>query len=479
MKWFLILFVSLPVWVVLALALKGPFLEFSLEEILTSGMFTFKQAFLSALISTLLGGCGAFGLLAFKGVSRKIFEGISLLPTVFPSLFLILATLSFTEIFFEFPYGLWGIVLVHSLINIGLAAVLIARTIEQKLGPAIIWAWLSAIPKRHILYHGVLRALKWDLSRVFFVIFLFCWCSFTVPYLVGTLHLNTLEVLLFEQIKIHVDWQQASVIALLQLLMIWMIGLIFLKKDTLNSKGLDRGLEFLSFKGFILFPLSVVAILFYGSLNSLLPGLKKLISEPELQKVILQSSVVSVGLGLCAALGTVIFSVLILWSWSPLVRRFFILYQSPSALILGFLFIYYFGNTDYKILTTGLGIAFLYLPFIYKLSLDSKFLSLESYHQTSKLLGASHLLTFQKVSLPLARPAITLAAAVCGFWAVGDYALSALFLTSTPSLPIVIEQLISTYRFDLASALIWINLFIGVIVFLIPLGVDYVYSQKS
>lgn len=478
MRWLVILFISLPVWVVLYLALSGSLMNVSDLQLVDSTIFTFKQSILSALVSMLLGGVGAFGLLGFQGTKRKIIEGICLLPTVFPSLFLILATLNFVEVFTEFPYGLWGIVIVHSFINIGLAAVLMAKTIEQKSGMPMVWAWLSGVPKVSLLYHGILKALKWDIARIFFVIFLFSWCSFTIPYLVGTLGESTLEVLLFEQIKIHVNWQNASVVALFQLAIIWGVGLLFLKKDILSQSKLDRPLDFMAAKTGVLIPISVVGLLLFGSFKSLKVGAIKLSQDTALQSLVFESSLVSLWLGVATALLTAFFSFLILWCWSAMIRRFFILYQSPSALILGFIFVYLFGNSQWTIFITAFCIAFLYLPFLYKLSLDSKFLSLEPYQQTAKLLGANKSLTFARVSMPLAMPAISLASGIAAFWAVGDYAVSALFLTTDPSLPIVIERLISTYRFELASVLTWINLLLGVFVFLIPLGVGYVYSQK-
>ncbi|MCH2534897.1 MAG: hypothetical protein MK008_10690 [Bdellovibrionales bacterium] len=478
MRWLLILFVSLPVWVVLYLALAGSWGNLTDLKLVDSTVFTFKQSILSAIVSMLLGTVGAFGLLGFQATKRKISEGVCLLPTVFPSLFLILASLNFIEVFTEFPYGLWGIVIVHSFINIGLASVLIAKTVEQKIGMPLVWAWLSGVPKPSLLYHGVLKALKWDFSRIFFVIFLFSWCSFTIPYLVGTLNETTLEVLLFEQIKIHLNWQKASVVAVFQLAIIWGVGILFLKKDILSPSKLERPLDFISAKLGVLIPVSVVGVLLFGSFTSLQAGIGKLIDDTALQSVVFESSVVSLSLGLATAIITAVFSFMILWCWSTLIRRFFILYQSPSALILGFIFVYLFGNSHFTIFITAFCIAFLYLPFLYKLSLDSKFLSLEPYQTTAKLLGANKYLTFNEVSLPLALPAISLASAIAGFWAAGDYAVSALFLTSDPSLPIVIERLISTYRFELATVLTWINLIVGVFVFLIPLGVGYVYSQK-
>lgn len=478
MRWLFIFFISLPVWVVLYLALNGSLLNVSDLNLVDSTVFTFQQSVLSALISMLLGTVGAFGLLGFQGTQRKIIEGICLLPTVFPSLFLILASLNFIEIFTEFPYGLWGIVIVHSFINIGLAAVMMANFIEQKSGGPMVWAWLSGVPKASLFYHGILKALKWDIARVFFVIFLFSWCSFTIPYLVGTLDKTTLEVLLFEQIKIHLNWQSASVVALFQLAVIWGIGLLFLKKDILTTSKLDRPLDFMAAKIGVIVPIFVVGILLFGSFTSLKVGALKLSQDTALQSLVFESSVVSLILGVVTAALTAAFSLMILWCWSSLIRRFFILYQSPSALILGFIFVYLFGNSNLTIFITAFCISFLYLPFLYKLSLDSKFLSLEPYHRTAKLLGANKPLTYSNVSVPLALPAISLTSGIAAFWAVGDYAVSALFLTSDPSLPIVIERLISTYRFELASVLTWINLLVGVFVFLIPLGVGYVYSQK-
>lgn len=477
MQKFVIFIFIIPIWFVVLMCFKeGPSLNY--RTLVDSGVFTFKQAFLSSAISILFGTLGALGLIGFSGVKRKVFEVLFLLPTAFPSLFLILSVMNFTEIFIEFPYGLSGIVFIHSFINIGLAAVLIAKLVEQKLGSASVWAWLSGINKFDVLYHGVLKSLKWDIARVYFVIFIFSWCSFTVPYLVGNIGQSTLEVLLFEQIKIYSNWSQAAVIALFQLIIIWLIGLFFLKQDIVENNKINTKLNFLSVKILILFPFFIFFILMFGSFRSLVPGVKLIFQDIDLIDKIWKTSVVSLTIGFTTAFFTFIFSLSILWSWSKTLRKFFILYQAPSALILGFMFIYYFGNNKFPILVTSASICLLYIPFLYKLSLDSKYLSLQNYHKTASLLGASKSLCFFKVSLPLSIGVISLCSAIAGFWAVGDYALSALFLSSNPSLPIFTEQMISTYRFELASALIWINLLVGAFVFLTVLGVGYVYSYK-
>src|SRR5690606_13565770 len=89
---------------------------------------TVIQSLLSAIFALLLGGWGAMGLLTL-GKSRPYVAVGLLLPTFLPTLFVLLACF---QVFQPFPFGMTGIVLVHTLIYSGLLAVIMARLIETK-----------------------------------------------------------------------------------------------------------------------------------------------------------------------------------------------------------------------------------------------------------------------------------------------------------------------------------------------------------
>src|SRR5690606_17756883 len=127
------------------------------------------------------------------------------------TLFVLLACLKF---FSPFPFGFAGIVLVHAVLNIGLAAVSIARVLDAKVGG---WAELALIEggSRGNFLAAVFSSVKRDIGIVFLFIFSICFASLTVPLVVGRFDALTTEVLIYEKIRVTGEWGQAFSLSIL------------------------------------------------------------------------------------------------------------------------------------------------------------------------------------------------------------------------------------------------------------------------
>src|SRR5438445_2391727 len=125
---------------------------------------SFLQAFFSALVSVIFGFWAALGLLSFTNNNRRhwrmILEILCLLPNFLPPIFILLSTLNVVD---PFPMGIPGIVFIHTLMNFGLVAVLLAGLIENKVGGVVELAYVEGASRGSFLFRGLLPMIKKDI----------------------------------------------------------------------------------------------------------------------------------------------------------------------------------------------------------------------------------------------------------------------------------------------------------------------------
>ncbi|MBO9668082.1 MAG: iron ABC transporter permease, partial [Bdellovibrio sp.] len=147
---------------------------------------SFLQAFLSATLSLFIGGWASLGILNFaSGRGRKFrlgMEILCLLPNFLPPLFVLLAILNVVD---PFPMGIIGISIVHTMMNFGLVAVLLAGVIENKVGGVAELSLVEGSGRLRFLFKGMLPMLKKDLWLLGLFIFVVSFGSFSVPLIVG------------------------------------------------------------------------------------------------------------------------------------------------------------------------------------------------------------------------------------------------------------------------------------------------------
>ncbi|MGE3756730.1 MAG: ABC transporter permease subunit, partial [Pseudobdellovibrionaceae bacterium] len=193
------------------------------DELIWCLQNTTIQASGSAVFSLLFGIWGAAGLLSLKKEKWRLFwEVVFLLPNFVPPLFVVLAIFKTVE---PFPIGLVGLIFVHSFINAGLVAVLLARIVDQKVGPLVELALIEGAG-RFQFARVILRMLRLDLVLLFLLIFSICFMSFSIPLLAGGDQGTTLEVLIFEKVRLSSQWNQALGISFLQCVFLFIFSLV-------------------------------------------------------------------------------------------------------------------------------------------------------------------------------------------------------------------------------------------------------------
>ena len=187
-------------------------------------VFTLKQAFLSTLISVVI------GLLAARALARRRFYGKNLLLSLFAVPFAlpaIVAVLGVTGVYgnqgwlggiFNI-YGLTGIVLVHVFFNVPLATRMFHETMTGIAPENFRLAAQLSFSDRELFRHVEWPVLKNTLPAIFSLIFLLCAASFVVVLTLGGPSATTLEVAIYHALRIDFDVGRALALSLLQIIL--------------------------------------------------------------------------------------------------------------------------------------------------------------------------------------------------------------------------------------------------------------------
>ena len=449
-------------------------------EILWAAWNTFVQAFFSATFSLLFGLWGAMGLLCFSFNLRRrwraLLEMFLLLPNFLPAIFTLLGLLNLVD---PFPMGKVGIILVHTAMNWGLAAVLLAGLIESKVGGVAELSWVEGAGRWKFLRFGMAPMLWKDLGLLWAFLFVVCFGSFAVPLVVGGSHGTTLEVLIFERIRLSTDWSQAVVIASLQSIFLFGIAFVAARgKSALVSRPAHLAL-FQSWTGVVLI-LAATFFLALGYLQGLPSGLLQarhfLDISGELLRAILGSLSVGLSAGmLCLGL-LFLLAALLPSTWF---EKFLTGFNSPSQALTAFAFLVISPNEGFwPFLKIPVTLTLLTLPILWRMGWQSDLDGLQRQREVSQTLGASRLFYFRHVVVPqLAGRASTLAG-LAAVWAVGDFAVSRILAHQDLTLALMTETLMTGYRLGLATVLSVVIFGVSAICFIILKGVGRVLGRK-
>ncbi|MDA7848017.1 ABC transporter permease subunit [Sulfurospirillum sp.] len=349
------------------------------DRILGLIKFTIFQAFLSTIISIVIGT-----LLAWSLAHQSRFRGRSLLiaflssSLVLPTLIVVFGIISilgnngwinrlllylFDYSFGNFVYGLSGILIAHVYLNASFAARSLLHVFESipkeryKLAKSLNFSTY----KRFILIE--FPAIKLSLKSISSTIFLLCFTSFAIVLILGgSPSYNTLEVAIYEAVKLDFDIPLALKLALIQLSIT--IFLVILsanfKTGASNIKTANSKIPWNESKKLQFFQTTIISLstfLFILPLISVfIDGLgadfMKILSD----KIFLKSLFTSIGIASLSSILTVIFALLI----SDTRRNFNINHRVRKSKISNFinLLIAFSGNIYLAIPSLILGLGF-------------------------------------------------------------------------------------------------------------------------
>ena len=441
-------------------------------------VFTVGQALLSSIFSLILGYWGAWSLLNLTGLMRRYCEVFYLLPNLVPVLFVIISTMSLFNLFAELPQGVWGIVILHGIINTGLVSIFFAQAIESQLGALSDLARVDGASRIHFHSKVVLPLLKREICLIGFLVFSTCFTSFSIPLVVGGVQGTTLEVLIYEKIRSPQGWSGAIYLSMLQMVILFCLSLFIGYFNSENKRTSVRGGAHWSP------PLSLVP----GVLCSVLVIVGQIWKIPEgvrqwnqlglgmewLWPLLLNSLYISAGVGVFVfiTLGLVVYGLPSKWF-----QKYLIGYAAPSAALTGFVF-YIIAIGEWVELKLIIGIALISIPFCYRFIVDSAVSSVQWQVQVARTMGADSLLIFRNILWPQVSGSCGVAAGLGALWACGDFAFSSMVAESEITLALKIKNLLNSYRLELSILLSWAMLICGGILFLCFRSFGRVVSRK-
>ncbi len=452
------------------------------REALLALRFTFLQSVLSVLFSLTLGFLGAQGLLSVKDRwnprTYKLLEMSLLVPNVLPTLFVILASLQWIR---PFPFGMVGVVFVHSIMNIGLVALMVVRLFEGKLGGMVELAWIEGATRWQLLRHGVFGYLKQDLGWIGLFLFAICFSSFAVPLMVGGMGATTLEVLIYQKIRVSGGWSEALGLSAFQVATLFSLSLLLMRQKSVRVERRSN-LCLLSLPWGWLLALLPTLFVLLGPISEVRLGWSQLMRAStllsQLPQSILGTVVVSMGVGLL----TLVLLLVIAYSFSlSFLRRFLMGYAVPSSVLTGFALL--LATLEWEVEPSVyfkmiLGIVLITLPSLYRMNWGSLLEGLSRQIETARVLGASWWRLFLEILLPQVLLEASFLAGLSAFWASGDFALSSIVAGQDLTLGLVVQGLMGSYRLEMATVLIWVMLGCGLSTFFFFWGLGYVASRK-
>ncbi|MCB0363309.1 MAG: ABC transporter permease subunit, partial [Bdellovibrionales bacterium] len=442
--------------------------------------FTCFQAGASALFAVAGGFIGALGLLAFSRRRwRSLLEFFILLPAFLPALFVILPYMNILSFFKWSPFGLSGIVAIQVIMTMGLVTLIVARILESKVGTMVELAWLEGASRWIILRSAVIPLLRMDLASLYFYLFTLFFASFSVPLILGGPESLTLEILIYEKVRLSENWAEAFSLGIFQIAILFFLSLGV--RETWGERSeQSSNLICISLPCFLIFPLAATLLVVMGHLEGLSHSLSIFLNSPvllsQLPSLIGGTLYVSGGVGLL-----ILFLLLLVAGLSPHwgLDRFLMGYTAPSTVLTGFAFLLLGVGGWWQVhFVLILGLSILMLPALYRMMGRSILFSLRQQLIVARIAGASWALIFTRIVVPQVWRDFCWLAGIGAFWASGDFALSTLLAEGNTTIALTAKAYMSSYHLEVATILNLILLLIGALCLLSFGGLSRVFGEK-
>ncbi len=435
-------------------------------SIIPAVVLSLRQAFLSAAASM------AFGFILFLSLqgwsdprSRKAAEIGLLLPNMIPSLFLALGLLNLVTPFVSFPFGLGAVIVSHVLLNAGLVAISLDRLMDNKVGGIAETSWILGASRFMFWRKVAWPYLRGDLASLFLFVFSICFTSFSLPLLLSGKRAVTLEVAIYDSIRMEGRWDKAVMLAALQASALFLMAMIL--PQPFWPQGRGRGsLKFLGVSRMRLLVFFPALVIFSGWLFGFEQGFAQVGLE-SLFEPLIEASLTTLLIALAVGFSSLFLFLLIAYvSPHPGLKRFLNGYLAPSPVITGFaLLLIPLESDGWNLLKAILALTMISLPLLYRWIVHSSLVAVEDQILTARTLGASWFNILIEIVWPQTSTAMLRASGLAALWASGDFALSGILLGRSATVPLMMEHLIANYRMEAAQLLMIPLVVIGLIVY--------------
>lgn len=261
---FIIVFLFFPVFGLLktAFEVQGKVNIESFFKLLTDSYtlsvlsFTLKEAFISALVTLIIGFPGAYFVSHYDFKFKGFLMSLTTVPFVLPSVLVALGfmilfggngflnmALSFIlrkDVQLPLIYSFTGIILVHSFYNFPIVLRIIGASWEgisdeysytaKSLGASnFVTFWRVSLP---LLLPSILSS--------FSLVFIFCFLSFVIILTIGGAQFATTEVAIYMYYNTFSDFRMGSMLAIVQAVLLSAFVLVYLKAEDFSYSGIIK-----------------------------------------------------------------------------------------------------------------------------------------------------------------------------------------------------------------------------------------------
>jgi len=284
----LYIIISLFIPFILSLRFSGGFSYSALLDNASKIRFTLFQAFLSSILTALIGIPGAYlvGRTKIHWAIKKVFRIMSSIPFVLPGItmaigfFLVFGNngiyvkiLRFLGLNVQILYTFGAILLGHVFYNFPLFIRIVGEAWENIDGYLIEAGKIDGASKWKILSRIELPILLPSIMRAFFLTFVYTFTSFSVVMILGGIRFSTLEVAIYMYSRITFDFKSAASLMFFQLLIISVIGFFTTIKREVYEKHYYKHLERFPIWGYVFFAVAILLIfvpLVYSAISGFL-----------------------------------------------------------------------------------------------------------------------------------------------------------------------------------------------------------------
>ena len=423
--------------------------EFSLVNLDLEVIYhTFIQSFLSAFLSVLLGLVGACGLVGLKRL-----EIFCLLPSILPSIFVIIAFLSL-----DIPYGLAGIVIAHSAINVGLVSFILANAIKDSCGKEVFLARVYGISKIKIFFKIILSKIKTQIFYTFLTVFAFCISSFSIPLILGGGKFQVMELLIYELIRFDNNLSGAALLSLCQIGLILMLIMIISRLTPDKNKTVDW--EYISCKPLALIP-AMITVLLFGSVMFNLTGLTQ-IKDVLLSFDFIEALVNTISLSALTGFVTMLVLAMMLFVGdNKFLDRAYLSFIAPSTAVIGtsMIILSYWFDVGF----VSIALCLLFIGVLYRLGWSEEIKKYKRQKFMAKVYRHSDFSVFKNISWPLSKKVAGRLSGLAAFWAAGDFAICTILNEKT--LGLMAKNLLSSYRIDGVGLIFLLMALVGAVMY--------------
>jgi ABC-type Fe3+ transport system permease subunit len=417
-------------------------------------IFAFKNSVIQSVSTAVICLFGSVMLMpGLSQIKNKWLTSImmtSLLPSMLPSIFTILIIFSYLK---NFPFGHTGIILIFVSTYFGFSTVAVYNAhnaIVDRYSGVIEVYNVSRWDRYMKLYLPLLRQ---DLINIFLIIVLGCFSSLSVPLLAGGGRGTNIEFLIYESIYINGQWATASLFAIIQIILMLVLGLYLNQKNTLSeltmtatwNKSKKYNLSFFLFATYI-------ACYILGYAFQVVKSLFKVNYQQlyfiEFANSLSNSLILS---GVSIFVFFILIMSIIYLNYIKAPSQLIMYFLLPSSTVIGFSMYLFFNEESsftVDVLKVSLGLNMIYCLALYKSYIQPKFLSLQSQLEVCHVYGLGFMTAFKEVILPQLKKALFISSNILFIFSFCEFALIKAAGVQSLFSGVFIERLISTYRLE-------------------------------